>query len=326
MVSVALVSLESAWAESHFDEKIEFQHFERTPKLTVSPDGRQLALISVWQCWLFKQSGNGERWLGPYETENGGYLGRQEKYVEDRSVRRKLPFFGWTEQPDDSFAFVISTISGESVRFEGDRLVESSAPYTISQEFLDRPTGRRRYSGMDTDYKIVEPLVRNHYKKRLDAATRTTGFTSSKIDWERIENPHGIGDFSPDGIRVLVRLRQEDKLGCLNMATGEVVPLIIGNERPRTLPGHASGSFSPDGQYILMSYNYGHADHYGGGYLQLYTRDGEFIEEAAAVPENAPSGSLYHEWLANNWIVYWDGKKVTFRQFVGPAPAKQETP
>lgn len=281
--------------------------------MTVSPDGRQLALITVWQCWLFKQSGDGKRWLGPYETENGGYLGRQEEYVEDRSIRRKVPFFGWTEQPDGSFAFVTSTISGESVRFEGERLVESSAPYTISQEFLDRPTGRRRYAVLELDYKIVGPLVRKHYKKRLDAATRTTGFRSSKIDWDGIENPYSIGDFSPDGIRVLVWLREGDKLGSLNMATGEVAPLNIGNERPRTLPGHASGSFSPDGKYILMAFNYGHADHYAGAYLQLYAKDGAFIEEV----DNISSGSLYHEWLANNWIIYWDSKKITFRQFVG---------
>jgi hypothetical protein len=77
------------------------------------------------------------------------------------------------------------------------------------------------------------------------------------------------------------------------------------------------GSFSPDGKFVLMQYSYGPDDHYSGGYLQLFTNDGEFVEELAEFPEDAFAPAGAHVWLSNGWLVYSDGKDETvFLKFV----------
>ena len=77
-----------------------------------------------------------------------------------------------------------------------------------------------------------------------------------------------------------------------------------------------SGSFSPDGEYVLVQNSYGHLDHYGGGFLSLFTKDGEFLEEVAEFHDDVGQPVGFHEWLNNDWIVYSTGKELVFRKFV----------
>ncbi len=126
----------------------------------------------------------------------------------------------------------------------------------------------------------------------------------------------GLGDISPQGDRLLCRTTEDALVGILNLHTGVEIPLPIQNDRPRALPDHMSGSFSPDGEYVLMQYGYHPDDHYAGGYLQLFTKDGQFVEEVAEFHKDVAQPTGFHEWLNNNWIVYSTGKELVFRKFV----------
>ncbi len=72
----------------------------------------------------------------------------------------------------------------------------------------------------------------------------------------------------------------------------------------------------PDGEYLLAQYGYVHLDHYGGGFLLLFTKDGRFLEEVAEFYDDVGSPVGFHEWLNNNWIVYSTGKELVFRKFI----------
>ena len=64
-----------------------------------------------------------------------------------------------------------------------------------------------------------------------------------------------------------------------------------------------------------MEFMYGPEDHYGGGYLQLFTKDGEFLEEVATYSKNVGYPQGAHVWLSSNWLVYSDRKDIVFTKF-----------
>ena len=100
----------------------------------------------------------------------------------------------------------------------------------------------------------------------------------------------------------------------LDLKTGTTTAFPV-HEHPRVLNDGMSGTFSPDGKYVLISYSYDPDDHYQGGHLQVFTVDGEFVAEVAT-SEKFSIAQAY--WLHNDWIVHGVAERICFVKFVTP--------
>jgi hypothetical protein len=88
-------------------------------------------------------------------------------------------------------------------------------------------------------------------------------------------------------------------------------------DKPYQRTGHASYSsaeFSPDGDWILGGFVYGHASENTGGFLQLYDATGEHVRELATRTDDT-QGAGWGMWLRNGWILYGDKKGGHFLHF-----------
>ena len=308
----------SASAQSLLGEKLEFP-IPSGSGLTVSPSGNYLAIVSRFDCLMFAATDDGDaRWRGPFSAPNGGFIGTRENPESNQESRRTMPFplYRWTRLPDAREALVLNPITNRAVVLPGNRVLEITTSSEIEWQLLDAETGRLRKFGLDAPRDIAD-RIQSTYLEIKGPDPATGGFVAqSESRAANLPNaPFSIFDFSPTHDRVLCRPTEDDPLLSLNLQTGERIAFPI-HERNRALNEDMSGSFSPDGEYVLMQYSYGPDDHWGGGYLQLFTKDGQFIEEVAEFHKDTFAPVGYHAWLNNNWIVYSTGKELVFRKFV----------
>lgn len=305
----------SAGAQSFLGEKLEFP-IPGGSSLSVCPSGDHLAVVSRFACMLFVADKENDRWLGPFSAPNGGFFGTQENLDADAKSRRRMPLYTWTQLSNGQEALLLNPVSKRAVALFGQRALETTTSNQIEWQLLDAQTGRLRKFGADAPRNVADKLravyldIRGH--------TQATESFVSQNDSVTVNLPdmlHGIADFSPQHDRVLYRPTRDDPLVSLNLKTGELIPFPI-HKRNKGLGRHMGGSFSPDGEYVLQQTSYGHLDHYAGGFLTLYSKDGKFLEEVANFHDDVPSPVGFHEWLNNNWIVYSTGRELVFRKFV----------
>lgn len=281
-----------------------------------SPTGQQFAVVSRFTCQLYRFDSASDRWRGPYEADKGGYFGRKEEPDIDQGTRPTVPLFGWTIQPDGIEALVLNPVTNRAVILSGTKFTDLIASSDILTDLYETQTGRLRKTTLDAPPDVASKLqgIYLDIKGRDPAAG---GFVS--LDGlEQADLPETLEvlwDVSPSHDRVLCRPTESDPLLSLSLLTGERIPFPIRN-RPRALNDDMSGSFSPDGEYVLIQYSYGPDDHYSGGYLQLFTKAGEYLEEVAEFSKDVPAPVGFHQWLHNNWIVYSNGKELVFQKFI----------
>lgn len=307
----------SAGAQSLLGEKVEFP-IPSGSNLTVSPSGNHFAVVSRFECLMFATDEEGTRWLGPFSAPRGGFIGIKEAPESFQVSRRTMPFpiCRWTRLPDEKEALVLNPITNRAVALSGNRVLEITTSSEIEWQLLEAETGRIRRSGPDTPKDIAKRIQATYLAIRgPDSATG--GFVAKGAS--RAANlpdaPTGICDFSPQHDRILYRPTRDDPLTSLNLKTGEFIHFPI-HRRDRGLSRFSSGSFSPNGEHVLVQYSYGHLDHYGGGFLLLFTEDGKFLEEVAEFHDDVGQPVGFHEWLNNNWIVYSTGKELVFKRFI----------
>lgn len=290
--------------------------------LSVAPNHKQVAVIRRFDCDLYELDEKNYRWLGPYAGNLGGFIGTRANPdnvrpgTPERVERAKLPRFGWTAMPDGSQAFVVNPFFRRAIKLAGGAIQNVPSPPPVVENQFDPVTGKTRLVKPGT-YAETEQRYKNLYTrmKAKNAMSRGTTAPGGSIESQVPDEVYGIFSPSPDGIHILCHLQEsESPFVCLSTATGERVSYPIQNGRPRALPEDTGGSFSADGKYVLMSYNYGPDDHYDGGYLQLFTREGEFVIEIAEYYHGLFQPTGYHSWLSNGWLVYSNGRELVFQK------------
>lgn len=314
-LAVLSFSVSSA-TQSSFTDRKEFP-IPIGASLSVAPSGETLAIVTRFSCDLFAVSEDGARWLGPFSAPNGGLFGTQSDPKVNMEARRSLsfPFYTWIELTDGTDALLLDPVSNRSVTTSLNEARETTTPSTVEWELLDRQTRRLRKTGMDVPGDLSD-RIQSAYLDIKGSAPATVGFitpsTARTIDLPDVL--YGIADFSPSHDRVLCRPREGDPLFSINVHTGERIPFPI-HRSDRGLSRFISGSFSPDGEHVLVQFSYGPDGHYGGGFLLLFTKQGRFVEEVTEFHEDVGQPVGFHEWLNNNWIVYSTGKELVFRKF-----------
>ena len=315
---VGLLFTLSAGAQSSLGEKLEFP-VPGGSGLTVSPSGNYLAVVSGFECLMFAATDDGDaRWRGPFSAPNGGFIGTKENPESIQESRRMMPFpiYRWTRLPDAKEALVLNPSTNRAVVLTGNHVDEITTSSEIEWQPLDTETGRLRKCGFDAPRDYADKIQSTYLEIRGPASPSDGFVTPNDTRAANLPDaPFSIADFSPQHDRVLCRPTEDDPLISLNLQTGDRIAFPI-HERDRALPRDMSGSFSPDGEYVLMQYSYGPDDHYAGGYLQLFTKDGQFVEEVAEFHKDVGQPVGFHEWLNNNWIVYSNGKELVFQKFI----------
>jgi len=250
--------------------------------VAIAPSEQRLAVVERFRTTVYVlESGLWQAYEAPL-----GYLG------SEREPRRPLdwPPFGWTG-PEGAEVFVPNRAAGNALAFQGVGGLRTVAFNGEPEPF--HPT---------RNAELHEPS----YERLRDEADR-----NSPADAPLPDSICCLTQVSPDGQRVLARVTDKDPLVSLDLRTGATVSFPLMG-RPRALPADMSGSFSPDGEYVLVQYSYSPDDHYGGGFLQLFSAEGVFLEEVAAFHEDVPAPVGFHTWLSNGWIIYGDGKSLHF--------------
>jgi hypothetical protein len=174
---------------------------------------------------------------------------------------------------------------------------------------LEPETGRLRKSYYDSSGKILEDL-QEIYQTRKVAAMKVQ--QEKGISSPLPEMVYSLADVTPDGRYLLCRVEDATPYTTLDLHSGKRVPYFIHDHQEQSdLYGNVT--YSPDGEYVLACFDWGPDSELIENYLQLFTRDGEFIEEIAAV--EYPCRAMF--WLHNNWLVYADGGHIAFRKFLG---------
>lgn len=227
-----------------------------------------------------------------------------------------FPIYRWTRLSDGKEALVLNPLTNRVVVISGNDVKETTTSSEIEWQLLDSETGRLRRAGFDAPRDYANEIQTTYLDIKGRAEARSGFVTRNDSRAANLPDaPFSIADFSPQHNRVLCRPTEDDPLVSLNLETGERIAFPI-HERDRALPRDMGGSFSPDGEYVVMQYSYGPDDHYSGGYLQLFTKDGQFVEEVAEFHKDVGQPVGFHEWLNNNWIVYSTGKELVFREFI----------
>ncbi len=306
-----VIALSPPWAcaQSRFGPAVSFE----LPRghLAIAPSTDLVAMIGPLNGVIYSLTEDKSTWEGPYEFE-GGFYGTRNGVKELKAFAS----LGWVQEADGIEVYIIEPESKRAAALKDGQIEYVIATTDLVVNHIDDSTGRLLFPhfGMGQEY-FDERL--DLYQDIRGRSPSQPGFVSRNETRPELlpETIIGLGDISPQGDRLLCRTREDALPGILNLRTGEKIPLPIQNDRPRALPGDMGGSFSPDGEYVLMQYSYGPDDHYSGGYLQLFTKDGKFVEEVAEFHKDTFQPVGFHEWLNNNWIVYSTGKELVFRQF-----------
>ena len=288
--------------------------------LSVAPNHKQVSVIRRFDCDLYELDEKNDRWLGPYAGNIGGLLGtRANPEVRNPGTpewaeRAKLPSFGWTVMPDGSQAYVASPFHGRAIKLTGGAIQNVPSPSPVVENRFDPVTGQTTRVRPGKYAERVKWYNRLYTRMKAKNAVRN-GTTALGGSTESPVPGADYGTFVPsrDGIHILCHLEESGSpFVCLNTATGDRVSYPIQNGRPRALPRDTRGSFSANGKYVLMSYNYGADDHYSGGYLQLFTLEGQFVMEIAEYYKGLSAPTGYRRWLSNGWLVYSNGRELVF--------------
>ena len=309
---VCLIVLSPIWAcaQTRFGPEITYE----LPRghMAISPSAEQVVIIGPFNGVIFSISEDMLIWEGPYEFE-GGF------YSTENGVRKlkSMSSMGWVHEPDGTEVYIIEPDTKRAATVKNRSIEYRIATGDLLTEYIEQSTGRLLFPRLGMGKEYFDARI-SLYQDIRGRSASLPGFVSrGEIRSELLpETIVGLGDISPQGDRLLCRTREDTLLGILNLHTGTETPLQIQNGRDRALPGDMGGSFSPDGEYVLMQYSYGPDDHYAGGYLQLFTKDGQFVEEVAEFRKDVSQPVGFHEWLNNNWIVYSNGKELIFQKFI----------
>ncbi len=300
-----------AGAQSRLGPELQFE----LPRgqVAISPNAEQVAIIGQFDGAIFAISDDGETWLGPFEFD-GGYYSR----VNGETKKKPLSEMGWVRQDDGGEVYLLDPDTKRAVTVTSGAVQYSETSGKPYAEKIDEATGRLSHPrpGMGREYFEARKSLYNEIRGTSPAQG---GFVARReIKPELLpESIVGLADISPSKDRILCRTTEDSLLSILDLHTGGEIALPIQDNRPPALPGRMSGSFSPDGEFVLVQYSYGPDDHYAGGYLQLFDVEGKYVEEVAEFHKDVAHPVGFHEWLSNNWIVYSNGKELVFRKFIG---------
>ena len=281
--------------------------FPATGQLVAAPSETQVARVARVESGVYTQKHQDDRWLS--HQADLGFLGRVDAPAP-RGVGWRGS--GWA-QAQECEAMYPSLADPVGLCVRGDTLEELTTPHPVPISPVAPGTGR-----LPEPWQIPPGEGPAYLARAYETLVRQAGTLRTQRG-VRLESPlpetlYELQDVSLNALRMLCRPREEDLLVSLNLLSGERSVFTL-HERPRALPGDATGAFSPGGSHVLVLFSYHPDDHFSGGYLQLFTADGHYIEEVAQLPENAYSRSAFLRWLSNGWIVYGDGNQLHFAAF-----------
>ena len=302
MVAIVLGFLAEGSAEGQttfsFDNKL---HSFIAP----SPSAEIVAVVSKFETSFYALRDDGPLWRGPYVVAVG-YLG-----VESDAKRPTAwPPFLWGADDSGAELFFPSQQLDFALKLQGNRveLVDAASPASPSP--TEAQTGRlsRLYYKANESQSIEEILTSLHF-----FSSNRSGFvTRNEVRSADLpQSLHMLADVSPKGDQILGRPTSKDPIVSLNLRTAETTTYPVHNH-PRVFPDYITARYSPDGEFVLMSFSYGPDDHYIGTHLQVFTVGGQFVKELVAFGKRIRG--VY--WLHNNWIVYCINDKIIFEKFI----------
>ncbi|HPO15539.1 MAG TPA: hypothetical protein PLI09_19005 [Candidatus Hydrogenedentes bacterium] len=279
----------------------------RNACIVPAPSANKVAIVTSKECSFFELSEDGEHWEGPFSVEHGYNM----------QVGDEWPPF-WLHEKSGKEVLVLDQRKEVGVCLEKGRIVSGSFHMRDKRDVCEPETGR-----------LCRPLTSFREKdkaqimKLLSLKKKTIGdiHPEQKKDAEKKykeidpENIYALYDLSPKNTSILCRFKSDGPLVSLDLSSGDRITFPI-KGRPRVLDSDMYGSYSPDGEWVLMQYSYGPDDHYSGGYLQLFDKYGHFVCEVAQFYDDVPAPVGQHFWLHNNWIVYFDGHDLIFQKFL----------
>ncbi|MCH7924206.1 MAG: hypothetical protein IIC51_01595 [Planctomycetes bacterium] len=269
-----------------------------------SPSAELVAVVSKFETSFYALRDDGPQWRGPY-VGAVGYLG-----VESDAKRPTAwPPFLWGADDSGAELFFPSQQLDFALKLQGNRveLVDATSPASPSP--TEAQTGRlsRLYYKANESQSIEEILTSLHF-----FSSNRSGFvTRNEVRSADLpQSLHMVADVSPKGDQILCRPTSKDPIVSLNLRTAETTTYPV-HDHPRVFPDYMTARYSPDGEYVLMSFSY-HDDHYIGTHLQVFAVGGQFIKEFVAFGERMRG--VY--WLHNDWIVYCINDKIIFEKFM----------
>ena len=269
-----------------------------------SPSAELVAVVSKFETSFYALRDDGPQWRGPY-VGAVGYLG-----VESDAKRPTAwPPFLWGADDSGAELFFPSQQLDFALKLQGNRveLVDATSPASPSP--TEAQTGRlsRLYYKANESQSIEEILTSLHF-----FSSNRSGFvTRNEVRSADLpQSLHMVADVSPKGDQILCRPTSKDPIVSLNLRTAETTTYPV-HDHPRVFPDYTTARYSPDGEYVLMSFSY-HDDHYIGTHLQVFAVGGQFIKEFVAFGERMRG--VY--WLHNDWIVYCINDKIIFEKFM----------
>jgi len=281
-------------------------------KLVVAPSEKQVALVAQYQTEIYTLNETTQIWQ--QHKADFGFLGTSSERWKSGG---RWPLFGWTVTGQRE-VFVPNVSQGKGVVISGGNIEPVQTDSDIARAQFDAESPK--VPGIWT----LKPQEQQAFKDEVyplltEQAARLREIKAIRVQKELPGTIHRLLDISADGTRVLCRVTEEEPLTSLNLMTGETTDFPI-HDRPRTLPGDGVASYSPDARYVLVQYLYGPDDHYAGGYLQLFTVEGEFVAELAEYSDDVGYPAGFYAWLSNAWLIYGDGKKLNFMKLTVGGP------
>lgn len=269
-----------------------------------SPSAELVAVVSKFETRFYALRDDGPQWRGPYVGALG-YFGTES----DVQRATDWPAFSWAVEDNGHELFFPGRHLDVALKLQGNRveLVEAPAPATPSR--TEAQTGRlRRLYYKDNESQSIEEILAS-----LDffSGNRSGFVTRNEVRSADLpQSLYMLADVSPKGDQILCRPTSKDPIVSLNLRTAETTTYPV-HDHPRVFPEYTTARYSPDGEYVLMSFSY-HDDHYIGTHLQVFAIGGQFIKELVAFGERMRG--VY--WLHNDWIVYSINDKITFEKFI----------
>ncbi|HPO13132.1 MAG TPA: hypothetical protein PLI09_06770 [Candidatus Hydrogenedentes bacterium] len=298
--------------ESNIDSKAflgEGQVFSIDGKVCIipAPNANKVAVVSREECSFFELSADRERWAGPFASGQG----------LDFHIGDEWPPF-WVCGKNGKEFLVLDQQKEVGVCLENGRMISGVLQGTDKPDVCEPETGRLRrplvsFRNKDKEQiqKLLSLLKNNIRNTPPDQKTDTR----KKCESAEQANIYELYDISRKNTSILCRLNSEAPLISLELKSDKRISFPI-ERHPQVLDSDMHGSYSPNGEWVLIQYSYGPDDHYSGGYLQLFDKDGHYILEIAKFYNDVTAPVGHHFWLYNNWIVYSDGHNLVFRKFL----------
>jgi hypothetical protein len=278
-----------------------------------SPSGEFVAVLTREQSLIYHL--HGDECSGPATHDEGPVFRAGTSYESWRPR--------WVTGGDGKETLILDAHEKRGIKVSGMKWVEVSMPDIDLEKSGSKEEHIRCRNKAAGASCLLTPLL--EAKKRKEKPWDAIDYTLDlKLQLERASSNgrhylvqedqieiEFLVSIHPELDRVIAYTEDQSRLICANLDTGSARELeVVGHHGVGG--SYATAQYSPDGKWILACFNYGPDDHYGGGYLQLFTSEGIFVEELASFPEDVASPAGESFWLPNDWIVYSDRFMIHF--------------